>query len=336
MGNRQPMGSTLDNSKPNQIANDSSSVPAGNAAFSVVRIIGVPIDLGANMRGANVGPAAIRIANLHQKVSVLGFAVEDAGDIDVPVRETIHETIAEQRYLPTIVDVCERLRKEVFQALDSGAMPIVLGGDHCIAIGTIAGVAGYYRQVAPQTDLGLIWIDAHADLNIPSTSPTGNIHGMPLSAALGNGHDALVNLGGFKGKIKPENTALVGIRTLDALEKKICRESGIRYFTMREIDERGMAAVMRDAVDHITRNTQGFHLSFDLDGIDPLYAPGVSTSVTGGLSYREAHLALEMLADTGMMRSMEFVELNPMRDLAHKTAELTVELIQSALGKAIV
>ena len=305
-----------------------------SSKFGTVRIIGVPIDLGANVRGANVGPSAIRMAHLHQKISVLGFAVEDAGDVDVPVRETIHETIADQKYLPTIVDVCERLRKEVIQSLESGAIPIVLGGDHCAAIGTIAGVTGFYREQNQQ--MGLIWVDAHADLNTPESSPTGNIHGMPLSAVLGQGHDALVDLGGFRHKIRPENVALVGIRTLDAAEKKICKESGIRYFTMREIDERGMAAVMRDAVAVITKGTQGFHLSFDLDGVDPLYAPGVSTPVTGGISYREAHLALEMLADTGMLKSMEFVELNPMRDMAHKTAELTVELIQSALGKAIV
>jgi len=302
--------------------------------FSTVRIIGVPIDLGANVRGANVGPAAIRMAGLHTKVSVLGYAVEDAGDVDVPVRETIHETIASQKYLPTIVDVCERLRKEVWQSLETEALPIVLGGDHCAAIGTIAGVAGYYRQ--QQQRMGLIWLDAHADLNTPESSPSGNIHGMPLSAVLGNGHDALADLGGFRGKVRPENVALVGIRTLDALEKQICKESGIRYFTMREIDEKGMASVMREAITHITRDTVGFHLSFDMDAVDPLYAPGVSTPVTGGLSYREAHLALEMLADTGMLKSMEFVELNPMCDLAHKTAQLSVELIQSALGKAIV
>lgn len=299
-----------------------------------VRIIGVPLDLGANIRGANIGPSAIRIANLHQKISVLGFNVEDAGDLDVPVRETIAEAMASQKYLPTITDICEKVRLATRAALEANSIPIVLGGDHSIAIGTIAGVSGFFRDRGE--NIGLIWVDAHADLNNPDTSPTGNIHGMPLSVVLGEGHPELVNLGGFRCKVKPENVALVGIRTLDAQEKYICKRSGIKYFSMREIDERGMANVMREAVETITKNTTGFHVSFDIDGIDPLYAPGVSTPVTGGLSYREAHLALEMLADTGMLKSMEFVELNPMCDLAHKTAQLTTELVQSALGKAIV
>jgi arginase len=302
-----------------------------------VRIIGVPCDLGANMRGANIGPSAVRIANIHHKISVLGYLIEDIGDIAVPVRETITETIARQKYLPTLVDVCERVRAHTEQALNAGQKPIVVGGDHAVAVGSISGVSAWSKKKhGPDSNIGLVWIDAHADLNTPETSPTGNIHGMPLSAVLGEGHEPLVTMGGFRGKVRAENVALIGIRTLDAQEKNTCKKSGIKYFTMREIDERGMAAVMKDAITAVTKGTVGVHLSFDMDAIDPLYAPGVSTSVTGGLSYREAHLALEMLADTGMLTSMDFVELNPMRDHEHKTAELLVELVQSALGKAIV
>ena len=302
--------------------------------FNTVRVIGVPSDLGANIRGANVGPSAVRIAGLHDKISVLGYKIEDAGDILVPIRETLPEGTAKEKYLTTITDVCELLRMEVEMSLDRDLLPIVIGGDHSIAIGTISGTSTYYRK--KNQNIGLIWVDAHADMNTPASSPSGNIHGMPLSTILGKGIPQLVGIGGFSQKVRPENVALIGIRTLDHEEKKICRESGIRYFTMREIDERGMAAIMKDAVAVATKGTSGIHVSFDIDAIDPLYAPGVSTPVTGGLSYREAHLALEMIADTGMLTSMEFVELNPMRDVAHKTAELLVELVQSALGKSIV
>ncbi len=302
--------------------------------FNSVRIIGVPSDLGANIRGANVGPSAVRIAGLHDKISVLGYKIEDAGDILVPIRETLPESAAKEKYLTTITDVCDLLRMEVEMSLARDMLPIVIGGDHSIAMGTISGSSSFYRK--KNQNIGLIWVDAHADMNTPASSPTGNLHGMPLSTLLGKGIPQLVELGGFAGKLRPENVALIGIRTLDHEEKKICRESGIRYFTMREIDERGMAPIMKEAVAVATKGTAGIHLSFDIDGIDPLYAPGVSTPVTGGLSYREAHLALEMIADTGMLTSMEFVELNPMRDVAHKTAELLVELVQSALGKSIV
>ncbi len=305
-----------------------------SSRFKNVRIIGVPSDLGANMRGANIGPSAVRIAGLHEKISVLGYGIEDAGDILVPIRETLSNDIVREKFLTTISDICDVLRMEVEAALDRDLMPIIIGGDHSIVIGSICGSSAHFRK--KNQHIGIIWVDAHADMNTPESSPTGNIHGMPLSISLGKGLTQLVNLGGFSGKIRPQNVALVGIRTLDHEEKRICRESGIRYFTMREIDERGMAAVMKDAIAVAANDTNGIHLSFDIDAVDPLYAPGVSTPVTGGISYREAHLALEMLADTRMLTSMEFVELNPMRDVAHKTAELLVELVQSALGKSIV
>jgi arginase len=299
-----------------------------------VQIIGVPIDLGANMRGANMAPSAVRIAELHHKIHILGYEIADIGDLDVPVRDTLSEDAGRQKYLPQIHRICEELEEIVHAAAAADRIPIVLGGDHCIAMGTIAGISRYYRE--RNESIGLVWIDAHADINSEASSLTGNIHGMPLSVIMGTGHRELVDVGGFAPKVRPENIALIGIRMLDGPEKEILRKSGVRYFTMREIDERGMASVMKDALAVVSKGTSAVHLSFDLDGVDPLYAPGVSTPVTGGLSYREAHLALEMLAESGLLRSMEFVELNPMTDLQHKTAQLTVELIQSALGKSIV
>jgi len=302
--------------------------------MKTVQIIGVPIDLGANIRGANMGPAAIRIAGLRKKLRSLDIKVEDSGDLHVPIRETISQEDAALKYLPQIAKVCEDLELAVFTALKNGVIPIVIGGDHCIAAGSVSGSARFLKE--SNQSLGLIWIDAHADLNTPGSSPSGNIHGMPLSAIMGDGHDQLVNVGGFAKKVKPENTVLIGIRDIDGEEKEICRNSGIRYFTMREIDERGMVSVMKEAIEVASNGTAGIHLSVDLDGIDPLYAPGVSTPVTGGLSYRETHLALEMLADTQSLTTIEIVELNPINDEGHRSAKLAVELIQSALGKAIV
>jgi len=304
------------------------------SSTKAVEIIGVPLDLGANMRGANMGPSAIRIADLHQKIAVLGYSIVDAGDLEVPVRDTLPDAAKAAKFLPQITRLCQTLERQVHDAMVAGRIPIVIGGDHSVAIGTIAGVSRFHREQGER--MGLVWVDAHADINTPPTTPSGNIHGMPLAVALGQGHPELTAIGGNGPKVRPENVALVGIRSIDGDEKDNLRRSGIRYFTMREIDERGMAAVMQDAIQVAAAGTAGIHLSLDMDGIDPLYAPGVSTPVTGGLSYREAHLALEMLADTGLTRSMEFVELNPMTDLDHKTAQLTVELVQSALGKSIV
>lgn len=302
--------------------------------MTIVSVIGVPSDLGANMRGANIGPAAIRIAGLHEKLKVLGFGIDERGDITVPLREVLSAKEILEKHRSSIRDICSRLSDEVFLSLKSGNKPIVLGGDHSFAIGTIAGVSRYVREKSQS--MGLIWIDAHADMNTPQSTHSGNIHGMPLSTALGHGFPDLVDLAGFSPKVRPQNVALIGIRTLDSEEKEICRQSGIRYFTMREIDERGMHTIMKEALEVANKGTAGFHLSFDMDGIDPLYAPGVSTPVTGGISLREAHLALEMMADTGKLLSMEFMELNPMCDQDHKTARLVVDLIQSALGKSIV
>jgi arginase len=299
-----------------------------------VSIIGVPSDLGANMRGANIGPSAVRIAGLHEKLRVMGCQIEERGDIPVPLREMVAQAVVDEKFRPAILEICSRISDEVYRALKAGSKPIVLGGDHSIGMGTIAGISRFTREQGGA--MGLVWIDAHADMNTPESTYTGNIHGMPLSVILGHGYPDLVNINGFAPKVQAKNVALIGIRTLDSEEKELCRSSGIRYFTMREIDERGMHAVMQEAIEVVTKDTLGFHVSFDLDGIDPLYAPGVSTPVTGGISYREAHLILEMMADTKKLLSMEFVELNPMCDVDHKTARLVIELIQSALGKAIV
>ncbi len=299
-----------------------------------VRIIGVPIDLGANMRGSNMGPSAIRIANLHQKIRVLGFPVVDSGDLDVPVRDTLPDGAESRKYLNQIVQVCKDLDQMIYKSLEQGELPISIGGDHSLAIGSVTGASRYFHE--RHENMGLIWIDAHADLNTPQSSPSGNIHGMPLSVVIGSGRPELLNIAPTPIRVNPAHIALIGIRTLDGEEKELCRQSGIRYFTMREIDERGMHTVMTEALKVAGTGTAGIHLSFDVDGVDPLYAPGVSTPATGGISYREAHLALEMLADTKMLRSMDFVELNPMTDVSHKTAQLITELIQSALGKSIV
>lgn len=294
-------------------------------------IIGVPLDFGANMRGANLGPYAIRIAGLHDKLAKMNYEIHDAGNIQVPIRETLKKP--SEKYLEEIFSICKELHSITAQALNNDHIPIVLGGDHSIAMGSISAANNYAKNKG--SELGLIWIDAHADLNIPETSPTGNIHGMPLATLLGKGHSQLVGLS-QNHFLKPENVALIGIRDIDGLEKEICRNSGIRYYTMREIDERGMHKIMKEVIQNLEKNCNHMYISLDMDGIDPAYAPGVSTPVTGGLSYRETHLILEMIADTQKLIGMDLVELNPMTDIQHKSAYLAVELIQSALGKSIV
>lgn len=299
-----------------------------------IRIIGVPTDFGANIRGANMAPSALRIAGLHDKIKLLGWTVEDLGDIPVPIRETLSDNDSKNQYLNAIVQIAKITAEHVEKALQENVVPLVLGGDHCVAIGTISGIANFYHKKSKKC--GLIWIDAHADINTPDSSLTKNVHGMPLSIITGKGYKNFTEMAPQAQKIDPKNIALIGIRMLDGAEKDLLKTSGIRYFTMREIDERGMAAVMAEAIQVASKGTDGIHLSFDLDGVDPMHAPGVSTPVTGGVSYREAHLLLEMLADTGKMTSMEFVEYNPIQDEKQKTANLITEFIQSALGKSIV
>jgi arginase len=298
-----------------------------------VTLIGVPLDLGAGRRGVDMGPSAFRVAELDARIQKLGHEVRDRGDLRVKIQETQGPGDPRLKYLKEIVEVCEALRDCVAETLEQGAIPVVLGGDHSVAMGSIAGASRHYQK--RREKLGLVWFDAHADSNTAETSPTGNIHGMPLAAVLGLGAPSLVNLAGFCPMIDGSRAALVGIRDVDAAERPNVRASGIGAFTMRDIDERGMRAVMEEAIKRASAGTAGIHVSFDVDGIDPDYAPGVGTPCPGGLSYREAHLAMEMLADTERVVSAEFVEVNPILDHRNGTAALAVELLCSLLGKKI-
>jgi arginase len=298
-----------------------------------VTLIGVPLDLGAGRRGVDMGPSAFRVAGIDQKIRALGYEVVDAGDLPVKIAETQVPGDPRLKYLKEIKEVCEDLRDRVEAAVAKGSLPVVLGGDHSIAMGTLAGLSRHYHS--RKEKIGLIWFDAHADANTAETSPSGNIHGMPLAVALGLGAPSLVNLAGFSPMVDGSRAALVGIRDVDPAERPNVRASGIGAFTMRDIDERGMRAVMDEAIKRATSGTAGIHVSFDLDGMDPDYAPGVGTPAPGGLSYREAHLAMEMLADTGKVLSAELVEVNPILDNRNGTAILGVELLASLLGKKI-
>jgi arginase len=298
-----------------------------------VSLIGVPLDLGAGRRGVDMGPSALRVAGVDAKLAALGCEVADLGDLPVKIPETQGPGDPRLKYLKEIVEVCARLRDRVGEALGEGTIPVVLGGDHSVAMGTIAGLARHCH--ARREKVGLVWFDAHADANTAETSPSGNIHGMPLAAVLGLGAPSLVNLAGHTPMVDGSRAALVGIRDVDPAERANVRATGIGAFTMRDIDERGMRSVMEEAIKRATAGTAGIHVSFDVDGIDPDYAPGVGTPSPGGLSYREAHLAMEMLADTGRVVSAEFVEVNPILDDRNGTAALAVELLCSLLGKKI-
>ena len=299
-----------------------------------VAIIGAPLDLGQGRRGVDMGPSAVRVAGLGRRLQELNIQVNDFGNVPVAQAESVSDSGPSQaRFLPQIASVCTSLGEMVTAALTAGELPLVLGGDHSIAAGTVAGVSRFFR--ARQQKIGLIWLDAHADMNTPQSSPSGNVHGMPLACCIGLGPPELTQIFGFAPKIDPSNLALVGIRDLDPPERDIVRQTGIRAFTMREIDERGMRAVMDEAISIATRGTVGFHLSLDMDFIDPEFAPGVGTPVRGGVTYREAHLAMEIASDSGKMVAMEVVEVNPVIDEVNRTAELAVELILSALGKKI-
>ncbi len=298
---------------------------------STVAIIGAPLDLGAGRRGVDMGPSAVRVANLNQRLRELGYEVTDLGNIKVEQPESLPAGPKRAKYLPQIARACTELAEMVYRAAAKGHAPLVLGGDHSVAVGAISGIAKQARG----RGVGLIWVDAHADMNTPETSPSGNVHGMPLACVIGKGPRALTHIFDFAPKVNPRNVALVGIRDVDILEKPIVKRSGVRVFTMREIDERGMRAVMREAVDIASDGTAGFHVSLDMDAVDPQHAPGVGTPVKGGLTYREAHLAMEIICDSANMISMEVVEVNPVIDQFNRTAELAVELVMSAMGKRI-
>jgi arginase len=298
-----------------------------------VTVIGVPLDLGAGRRGVDMGPSAFRVAEVDQTIRALGCDVADAGDVQVCIAETRDPGDPKVKYLKEIREACSKLSELVGAALDRGRTPVVLGGDHSIAIGTIAGVSRFYAR--RDEKVGLVWFDAHGDANTPETTPSGNIHGMPLAVAMGLGAKDLVGLAGHEPMIDSARAALVGLRDVDEEEKTNVRATGIGAFTMRDIDARGMRDVMELAIRRATNGTTGIHVSFDLDAMDPDWAPGVGTPVPGGFTYREAHLAMEMLADTGRVVSVEVVEANPILDRRNATAHLGVELIASILGKKI-
>jgi arginase len=298
-----------------------------------IAIIGAPLDLGQDRRGVDMGPSAMRVANLHARLASLGYEVEDRGNIPVEQKESWPEGDPRAKYLALIANACGALATRVDEALSGGFLPLVLGGDHSVAVGTVSGVSSHFR--ARHEKAGLIWLDAHADMNTPESSPSGNIHGMPLACILGAGPAGLAGLLGYRPKIDPAHAVIVGLRDVDATEKPQVRDSGVRAFTMRDIDERGLRTVMEEAIGIATEGTAGLHLSLDMDFCDPVDAPGVGTPVRGGATYREAHLALEMICDSRHMVSMEVVEVNPVIDERNRTADLAVELIMSGLGKRI-
>jgi arginase len=312
--------------------------PTPNATFSSItprqiRVIGVPLDLGQSRRGVDMGPSAVRVAGLEARLESIGHVVEDGGNVAVAIPEQKKEGAAHAKYLKEITATCTKSAELVLKTLEAGKVPMVLGGDHSVAAGTVAGVAEFYRR--QNQKIGLIWIDAHSDMNTPETSPSGNVHGMPLAALMGLGPAELGNIFNFSPKVRPENCVLVGIRDVDAPEKENIRRAGVEVFTMRDIDERGMRAVMEEALRMAGRGTAGYHVSLDMDWIDPEDAPGVGTPVWGGATYREAHLAMEIIADHGRLLSFEIVEVNPVIDEHNQTADLAVELSLSAFGKKI-
>ena len=300
---------------------------------SHIAIIGAPLDLGQGRRGVDMGPSALRVANLNGRLAALGYTVEDLGNIQVDQAEASPEGDSRAKYLAQIASSCGRLAGLVGDTLAGGGVPLVLGGDHSVAAGTVSGVSQFFHQ--RNESIGLIWLDAHADMNTPESSPSGNVHGMPLACIVGLGPPELTSLFGYKPKVAPRNTAIVGLRDVDQTERPNVRESGVHAFTMRDIDERGLRSVMEEAVRLACQGTAGFHLSLDMDFVDPQDAPGVGTPVRGGVTYREAHLAMEMICDSGHMLSLEVVEVNPVIDEVNRTADLAVELLMSALGKRI-
>jgi arginase len=312
-----------------------AELPSGTQAQPTrnIRVLGVPLDLGASRRGVDMGPSAMRVAGLEARLEALGHQVADGGNIPVAIAETLGFGRPNARYLKQIAQTCTRTAEAVVKALEEGQTPLVLGGDHSLAAGSVSGVAEFYRRQGQK--IGVIWIDAHSDINTPETSPSGNVHGMPLAALLGMGAEELTGIFGYAPKIAPQNTVLIGARDIDASERANIQRAGIVVFTMRDIDERGMRAVMEEALRAATSGTAGYHVSLDMDWIDPEDAPGVGTPVRGGATYREAHLAMEILADHGGMVSFEIVEVNPVIDEHNRTADLAVELACSAFGKKI-
>jgi arginase len=299
-----------------------------------IHIIGVSLDLGGNRRGVDMGPSAFRIAGLGERLAALGMTVIDEGDLVAPIPETKSFGDPGKKYIREIARVCEKLYKTSLGVFEKGGFPLVLGGDHSLAAGSVAATAEFVRrEVKP---LGLIWVDAHGDMNTPSSSASGNVHGMPLASLLGPDPPELSRIGGFTPKVLPEHTVLIGIRNLDEREKEIVRASGVRVFTIKDIDRAGIAVVAEQALAIAGNGTGGVHVSFDLDVCDPTIAPGVGTPVKGGLDYREAHMLMEIVADSGLLRALDLVEVNPILDDRNMTAILGAELASSALGQQII
>lgn len=298
-----------------------------------VSVIGVPLAYGASMAGVELGPAALRVARLNRRIAQLGYQVHDLGDIHVEESEAAPDPADKLKRLREISSACRELAARSEEILNSGGLPIILGGDHSIAIGSISGFSSYCRKQEQKP--GLIWFDAHADMNTPETTPSGNIHGMPLAVLLGLGSPELTAIAGFAPKLDPKLCVHIGARDIDRGERELIGELGFRFMTMREIDERGMSACIDEAIGIASAASGGYAVTFDVDALDPGDAPGSGTLVRGGLTYREAHLAMEKIAEAGGMRSFEVVEINTALDVNNKTAELGVELILSALGKTI-
>ena len=299
----------------------------------LVHVIGVPLDLGGGRRGVDMGPSAVRIAGLGERLTGIGCTVVDKGNLEAPIPETRDERDPRKKYVREIARVCQKLYQQVYQSLTEGALPLVIGGDHSLAAGSVGASADF--AAAQGRDLGLIWVDAHGDMNTPTSTTSGNVHGMPLAALLGPEPAELSKIGARSPKVRPDKTVLIGIRNLDTLEKTRLREAQVHVFTMKDIDRDGMGAVMRRALAIAGTDTAGIHVSFDLDACDPSIAPGVGTPVRGGLAYREAHLVMEMVADSGRLVALDLVEINPTLDTQNQTAILGAELALSALGQEI-
>jgi len=298
-----------------------------------VHLIGAPLDLGGGRRGVDMGPSALRIAGLGEQIAALGRETSDRGNVPAPIRETVREGDGRKKYIDAIAEVCRHVHALTRASLDAGALPVVLGGDHSVAAGSVAASAEWIA--AAGRPLGLIWVDAHGDMNTPDTSGSGNVHGMPLAALLGQPPRELASIGGSP-SVRPEHTVLVGIRNLDDREKDQIRAAGVHVFTMKDVDRDGIARVAERAIALASEGTGGLHVSFDLDVCDPSVAPGVGTPVRGGFDYREAHMLMELVADSQRLVGLDLVEVNPTLDVRNTTAEFAVELALSALGKRII
>ena len=298
-----------------------------------VHILGVPLDLGGGRRGVDMGPSAFRIAGLDAGIAALGYPTIDRGDLMVPIPETKSEGDPSKRYVREIARVCQRLYQMTLASLEKGALPVILGGDHSVAAGSVAATAAHARRQGQR--IGLLWIDAHGDMNTPASTTSGNVHGMPLAALIGREPAELAGIGGFSPKVQPASAVIIGVRNLDHREKEQVKASRVRIFTMKDVDRLGIATIMERAIAIASKGTAGIHVSFDLDVCDPAVAPGVGTPVKGGLDYREAHMVMEMIADSGRLLSLDMVEVNPILDVRNQTAQLGTELVLSALGQEI-